>query len=301
MVQRSRALYGASNAEWTDCEVAGRDSRQLPWHRGLLSSARHQIRRVPVTLPPYALTAPVFRFRHLAALAGRAPIGGAREVALACFVAARLVSDCCDPALELDERGARRTMRRREGVARHDRDPVARPDTGREARRGVGDRGPRRDGAARRRRSPRRRRPSSTPQSRVGARRAHGELDGGCATSQPRRSRARRVALSHPAADFPCSAASPSRILDDAARRRHLPAVAPPRPRRRGRGRRDADRHRSHPDFRASTSCSAAGCGAATSIVLGRRRREREERARARHRAARLAAEAVRRSSIRAR
>ena len=59
--------------------------------------------RVPVTLPPYALSAPVFRFRHLAALAGRAPIGGAREVALACFVAARLVSDCCDPALDLDE------------------------------------------------------------------------------------------------------------------------------------------------------------------------------------------------------
>ena len=59
--------------------------------------------RVPVTLPPYALSAPVFRFRNLAALAGRAPIGGAREVALACFVAARLVSDCCDPTLELDE------------------------------------------------------------------------------------------------------------------------------------------------------------------------------------------------------
>jgi len=58
---------------------------------------------VPVTLPPYALPAPVFRFRHLAALAGRAPIGGAREVALACFVAARLAHDCCDPLLDLDE------------------------------------------------------------------------------------------------------------------------------------------------------------------------------------------------------
>jgi hypothetical protein len=62
-----------------------------------------QIRVVSVTLPPYALVTPVFRFRHLAALAGRAPIGGTREVALACFVAARLVSDCCDPTLELDE------------------------------------------------------------------------------------------------------------------------------------------------------------------------------------------------------
>ncbi|MEO6528339.1 MAG: hypothetical protein ABIP93_17090 [Gemmatimonadaceae bacterium] len=62
-----------------------------------------------VTLPPYALVTPAFRFRHLAALAGRAPIGGAREVALACFVAARLISDCCDPSMELngDARAAR--------------------------------------------------------------------------------------------------------------------------------------------------------------------------------------------------
>jgi hypothetical protein len=68
-----------------------------------LSSLAFQIRRVPVTLPPYALSAPVFRFRNLATLAGRAPIGGAREVALACFVAARLVNDCCDPVLALDD------------------------------------------------------------------------------------------------------------------------------------------------------------------------------------------------------
>lgn len=62
-----------------------------------------QILPVPVTLPPYALPAPTFRFRNLATLAGRAPIGGAREVALACFVAARLANDCCDPMLDLDE------------------------------------------------------------------------------------------------------------------------------------------------------------------------------------------------------
>lgn len=48
---------------------------------------------VPHSVLPYALIAPAFPFRHLAALAGRAPIGGAREVALACFVAARLVAD----------------------------------------------------------------------------------------------------------------------------------------------------------------------------------------------------------------
>ena len=35
----------------------------------------------------------MFRFPHLAALAGRAPIGGAREVALASFVVARLVAE----------------------------------------------------------------------------------------------------------------------------------------------------------------------------------------------------------------
>jgi len=44
-------------------------------------------------LLPYALLTPAFPFRHLASLAGRAPIGGAREVALGCFVAARLAAE----------------------------------------------------------------------------------------------------------------------------------------------------------------------------------------------------------------
>lgn len=48
---------------------------------------------MPLSLPPYALRAPAFPFRNLATLAGRAPIGGAREVALACLVAARLAAD----------------------------------------------------------------------------------------------------------------------------------------------------------------------------------------------------------------
>jgi len=51
---------------------------------------------------PYALVAPTFPFRHLAALAGRAPIGGAREVALGCFMAARLASDCTRVGVEAD-------------------------------------------------------------------------------------------------------------------------------------------------------------------------------------------------------
>jgi hypothetical protein len=44
--------------------------------------------------PPYALTSPSFRFRALASLAGRAPLGGAREVVLATYLVARLVDDC---------------------------------------------------------------------------------------------------------------------------------------------------------------------------------------------------------------
>ena len=67
----------------------GRATRALASRR----TADH-ISRVPTILPPYALLAPVFRFKHLATLAGRAPIGGAREVALACFVAARLAAEC---------------------------------------------------------------------------------------------------------------------------------------------------------------------------------------------------------------
>ncbi len=48
---------------------------------------------MPLSLPPYALGAPTFPFRHLATAAGRAPIGGTREVVLACFVVARLAAD----------------------------------------------------------------------------------------------------------------------------------------------------------------------------------------------------------------
>ena len=40
--------------------------------------------------PRFALAPTVFRFRALAALAGRLPLGGEREVAMATFVAARL-------------------------------------------------------------------------------------------------------------------------------------------------------------------------------------------------------------------
>ena len=40
--------------------------------------------------PPFSLSTPAFRFRALASLAGRAPLGGEREMALASLMAARL-------------------------------------------------------------------------------------------------------------------------------------------------------------------------------------------------------------------
>lgn len=44
------------------------------------------------TQPPYSLAATSFPFVGLASLAGRSPLGGAREVALGCLVACRLAS-----------------------------------------------------------------------------------------------------------------------------------------------------------------------------------------------------------------
>ncbi len=55
-----------------------------------------QIGRVPAPLPPYAVVPPAFPFPALAAGAGHAPLGGDREVMLACFVAARLAYDALD-------------------------------------------------------------------------------------------------------------------------------------------------------------------------------------------------------------
>jgi len=49
------------------------------------------------TRPPYALHTPPFRFPALAALAGRGQLGGDREVALAAFVTARLVTGVLPP------------------------------------------------------------------------------------------------------------------------------------------------------------------------------------------------------------
>ena len=50
-------------------------------------------------LPPYALATPTFRFKALASHAGRASLGGDREIALACFAAARLTASLLPPYL----------------------------------------------------------------------------------------------------------------------------------------------------------------------------------------------------------
>jgi len=52
-----------------------------------------QIFAVLLAAPPYALAPTSFRFPALAALAGRAPLGGQREVVLAAYVVARLAHD----------------------------------------------------------------------------------------------------------------------------------------------------------------------------------------------------------------
>jgi hypothetical protein len=48
---------------------------------------------VLLAAPPYALAPTSFRFPALASLAGRAPLGGQREVVLAAYVVARLAHD----------------------------------------------------------------------------------------------------------------------------------------------------------------------------------------------------------------
>ena len=47
--------------------------------------------------PPFALGTPVFRFRALASHAGRASLGGDREIGLACFAVARLAAGLLPP------------------------------------------------------------------------------------------------------------------------------------------------------------------------------------------------------------
>ena len=56
---------------------------------------------------PFALDTPTFAFASLAALASRAPLGGAREVAIVAFTAARMADDVRTGGFSADERRAR--------------------------------------------------------------------------------------------------------------------------------------------------------------------------------------------------
>lgn len=65
------------------------------------------------TLPPFALTAPVFPLRTLASAVSRAPVGGVRETLLAALVGARLASGALEPApLPVPVRAERATAAR---------------------------------------------------------------------------------------------------------------------------------------------------------------------------------------------
>ena len=69
---------------------------------------------MPFANPPYALAPTSFRFAAIAALAGRAPLGGRREVALAVYLAARLADDmrrerAVSPAMRAERAGHART------------------------------------------------------------------------------------------------------------------------------------------------------------------------------------------------
>ncbi|HEX3866402.1 MAG TPA: hypothetical protein VHV78_06590 [Gemmatimonadaceae bacterium] len=69
---------------------------------------------MPVAQPPYALTQLPFRFGALASLAGRAPLGGKREVTMALYLGARLAQDTL-PEREIPEAA----RRERAGHAKH--------------------------------------------------------------------------------------------------------------------------------------------------------------------------------------
>jgi hypothetical protein len=63
--------------------------------------------------PPYALAPTTFRFRALADLAGRAPLGGGRETALASYVVARLAVGClATSAIAPEDRATRASAAR---------------------------------------------------------------------------------------------------------------------------------------------------------------------------------------------
>jgi hypothetical protein len=85
----------------------------------------------PPSRPPYGLAPTPFRFAAIAALAGRAPLGGRREVALATYLAARLADDVLEenglPAsVRLERAGNARTWLSTVALPAPVRQPLAR-------------------------------------------------------------------------------------------------------------------------------------------------------------------------------
>jgi hypothetical protein len=70
-----------------------------------------------IGLPRYALAPPTFRFRAPLAVADRLPLGGEREVALATWMAARLLWDLGDPTRDAEALRPRATAMRQWGQA----------------------------------------------------------------------------------------------------------------------------------------------------------------------------------------
>lgn len=62
---------------------------------------------------PFALDTPAFSFKALAALAGRAPIGSGRDIAIVAFTTARMADEVRPDGLALDERQARAAAARK--------------------------------------------------------------------------------------------------------------------------------------------------------------------------------------------
>ena len=57
---------------------------------------------------PYSLEPTPFPFPALASMAGSAPLGGPREIALACFLVARIAGDAADGAILTEEQRVER-------------------------------------------------------------------------------------------------------------------------------------------------------------------------------------------------
>lgn len=78
-----------------------------------LSHSRTRFLRVRPPRHPFALDTPTFSFKALAALASRASIGSARDIAIVAFTTARMAEEVRPGGLGLEERQARAAAARK--------------------------------------------------------------------------------------------------------------------------------------------------------------------------------------------